>query len=244
MKVLTELELREHWKREPFTCYSLPSDIRMTPAARQFLTDRRIEVIDQSRREGPEKGKSDQRKPEEQCALRGTELVPKHHPRIRFRGLADSFYGMMVEAELLVEEKQIPQLQQELRVLRKYAAQIIVAEASGKALPFIDFYGWPPEEIRSRSHDPLKHYGIRHFRVHPLDGPVMARLNCLRTRVRELEVAACEVFGRDDGDENRPDLILALNRFSSLAYILMCRLKAGVYGTQSHTSGHNQREDL
>ncbi len=242
MRIITETELRDAWKQEPFTTYTLPGDMRLTPAARQFLTDWRIDLMEAQAAAKPASMKPSSMKPSsmkpseadgckpECCThLNGRELVVKHHPRIRFRGLADSFYGFLVELELLAEEKKIPDLQAELRVLRKYAGQIMMAEVTGKELAFIDFNGWSPEEIRDRSHYPQKYYGIGHFRIHPKNGMVMVRLNRLRTRVREMEVAASEVFGKDAGKEARPDLILALNRFSSIAYILMCRLKSGGY---------------
>lgn len=229
MRIITEAELREAWKQTPFTAYTLPPGVKLTPAARQFLSDRRIPVT-QAAGETKQPTACGAEKGEAFTHLNGHELVPKQHPRIRFRGLADSFYGFMVELELLAAESALPALQGELKILRKFAGQLIVAEASGKTLPFIDFYGWSPEEIRDRSHHPQKYYGIGHFRVHPADGPVMARLNRMRTQVRELEVSAAECFGSEAAQGGRQDLILALNRFSSLAYILMCRLKSGGYG--------------
>ena len=42
MKFVTEMELRSLYKTAPFTVYVLEPAVKLTPGARQFLTDRRI----------------------------------------------------------------------------------------------------------------------------------------------------------------------------------------------------------
>jgi len=44
MKFITEEELRDIYKKEPFTNYELLPETRLTPGARQFLTDRGIDL--------------------------------------------------------------------------------------------------------------------------------------------------------------------------------------------------------
>lgn len=46
MKFITEVDLRDLYKKEPFTSYDLQSDARLTPGARQFLVDRGINMLD------------------------------------------------------------------------------------------------------------------------------------------------------------------------------------------------------
>ena len=240
MRIITEMELRDAFKIEPFTEYSLPAGVKLTPAARQFLTERRIEISE----EGIPTPKSQRtipvpagEKPEECTHLNGQELVPKCHPKIRFRGLVDSLYAALAELELLAGEKGMPVLTEETRILRKYSGQIQKAEVTGQLLPFIDFYGWSPEEIRNRSHYPQKYYGVGHFRAHPKNGMMMIRLNQMRTRIRELEVVAVEVYGPKVEGGGRSDLVLALNRLSSVIYIMMCRLKANDYEREVGSNG-------
>ena len=45
--------------------------------------------------------------------------------------------------------------------------------------------------------------------------------------VRQTELLACHAFSRPDGTLARPDLVKALNRLSSLCWILMIRVKRG-----------------
>jgi len=45
MKFITEGDLRDLYKIEPFTAYDLESNARLTPGARQYLTDRGINML-------------------------------------------------------------------------------------------------------------------------------------------------------------------------------------------------------
>ena len=56
-------------------------------------------------------------------------------------------------------------------------------------------------------------------------GETALELNCLRTQVREAELAAAAAFG-----EGREDILRCLNRLSSAVYILFCRLVAARRG--------------
>ncbi|WP_311491525.1 hypothetical protein [uncultured Anaerococcus sp.] len=46
MKYITEAQLRDLYKKSPFTSYKCSDDSRLTPNARQFLIDFKIEILD------------------------------------------------------------------------------------------------------------------------------------------------------------------------------------------------------
>ena len=48
MKFITEYDLRARFQQQPFTEYQLSEDIRLTPGARQFLSDQRITIQEQT----------------------------------------------------------------------------------------------------------------------------------------------------------------------------------------------------
>ncbi|MGQ9557532.1 MAG: hypothetical protein ACUVTU_06225, partial [Desulfurispora sp.] len=48
MKVITELELRDRYRQAPFSSFELPAGARLTPAAAQFLHERKISLIQPS----------------------------------------------------------------------------------------------------------------------------------------------------------------------------------------------------
>ena len=53
----------------------------------------------------------------------------------------------------------------------------------------------------------------------------------MRTVVRQTELAAYRAFRDENGGVTRGDMILGLNRLSSLLWIMMIKLKAGKYQT-------------
>lgn len=57
------------------------------------------------------------------------------------------------------------------------------------------------------------------------DGPEMARLNRARCAAREAELRAAEAFADREGNPTRVDLLRALNRMSSMLYLLMVEQK-------------------
>ena len=46
MKFITEYDLRVQFNEQPFTDYQIEKNTRLTPGARQFLSDRRINFFE------------------------------------------------------------------------------------------------------------------------------------------------------------------------------------------------------
>lgn len=248
MRVITEIELRDQYKKNKFTSFELPEGARLTPAAAQFLSERRIPVVTgRKQQEEPttqlspgfqEQTKVQEvdlpeallpgKKPEYMTHLRGKNLVPKNHPRIKFRGKLDSYEAFLIWAIIEVEGQGYFGLSRDLRDILDYVKQILAAEVKGEPLPSLTLRGWSEQEIHEFSHHPKKHFGIGHLLPNPGQGKLMAILNILRTQVRELELAAMDAFYHDNQVE-REDIIRALNRLSSLIYVMMLQLAAGNY---------------
>jgi ethanolamine utilization cobalamin adenosyltransferase len=85
--------------------------------------------------------------------------------------------------------------------------------------------GLTEQEIRSHSHRPQDFYGQPHFMPEYMDGEAILWLNRARCAAREAELRAVEAFTDRDGVPTRVDILQALNRMSSMLYILMIRLK-------------------
>lgn len=246
MRAITETELREEYKKAEFTSYTLPEGSRLTPAAAQFLSERRIPVLIPSQKSvgSQEKspGEKDNRvnnktysigeikgKPEHMTHLNGSQLVYKNHPRIKFRGKIDTFEALLLKAIIDVEVIGYLELGRDLKEILDYARQILRAEVKEEPIPPISFHGWTEEEIRDRSHHPQKYFGVNHLVPNPGQGALMAQLNYLRTQVRELELAAMDAFTVFPEKVEREDIIQGLNRLSSLIYIMMVQLISGHY---------------
>lgn len=201
---------------------------RLTPSARDWLHAEGIPVIPRAQRPKtyttPLGGEFAQ-KPEEMTHLSGNVLVPKTHPRIAFRGKIDE-----LEAELLLcqqaaggKKPLLDALQEMLDLVRS----LIRADVLGEPVQAVRLCGLTDAELREHSHYPEKYYGQPHFLPACSDGAAVLQLNRVRTVVRQTELACCHAFSDRDGRVSRPDIVQALNRLSSLCWILMIRCKAG-----------------
>ena len=117
------------------------------------------------------------------------------------------------------------ELEEVLAFVRRFIRFDVLEEPVGE----VRLCGYGPEELREHSHYPEQYYGQSHFLPHYTDGPALLALNKVRTSVRRTELAAYGAFRGEEGSVTRPDLLLGLNRLSSLLWILMIKRKAGRY---------------
>ena len=160
-------------------------------------------------------------KPEHMTHLNAQLLVPKTHPRIRFRGKLDT-----LEAELILCQLESQDIAQDVGDVLSLARQIIQCDVLEAPLPEGKLCGLTEAQQRKHSHFPQEYYGQPHFMPSAEDGRVIARLNRARCAAREAELAAVEAFSDQEGNPTRPDILRAMNRMSSMLYILMIRQKS------------------
>ena len=223
----TETAVRENLRnRDGKRVFYLASGDRLTPGARDWLTRERVEILPASQAK-PEcyhllSGAAVTEKPEEMTHLRADVLVPKDHPRIRFRGAMDS-----LEAELLVCQLNHPKIAGEVGEILALARRIVGCEVLEEPLPEGKLCGLTEAEQRQRSHRPQDFFGIPHFMPSAADGAAVLELNKCRCMARAAELAAVAAFVDRDGRAERKDILRALNRMSSMLYVLMCMTKSG-----------------
>ena len=197
----------------------------LTPGARDYLHRERIGILSAETAKPTEyrlaNGAVFREKPEQMTHLNGDILVCKTHPRIKFRGAIDS-----LEAELLLCQLNCEKWRTELGEILALARKLIRCEVMNEPVPEEQLCGLTMQEQRSRSHRPQDYYGQVHFMPEITDGPVVLHLNRCRTAARAAELAAAAAFVEDDGSCSRVDILKALNRMSSMIYILMVREKA------------------
>ena len=211
--------------REGKRVFYLGKGDQLTSAARDWLNRERIEI-----RPG-EQAKVEQyrllnggyleTKPEHMTHLNAEILVPKNHPRIQFRGNMDT-----LEAELILTQLADEALVTPVGETLALARRIIRCDVLEEPLKQETLCGLTEAEQRKRSHFPQDYYGQPHFMPAAADGPVIARLNRARCAAREAELAAVTAFSDREGSPTRPDILQALNRMSSMLYILMIQWKA------------------
>ena len=217
--LLTEQAVRDNVRnREGKRVFYLSKEDTLSPSARDYLSRERIEILPAEQAK-PELyrlpgGGFCREKPEHMTHLDAQVLVPKNHPRIRFRGAMDT-----LEAELLL-------CGPETGEILALARRLIRCDVLGEPVGEFTLGGLTQQEQRSHSHFPQKHYGVPHFMPDYADGPEILGLNRCRCAARSAELAAVDAFTDRDGVPTRPDILQALNRMSSMLYILMIRKKA------------------
>ena len=210
--------------------YYLGKGDQLTSGARDYLSRERITILpaEQAKVERYRllSGGFLEEKPEHMTHLNAQVLVPKNHSRILFRGKMDT-----LEAELILCQQADKDLEKPVGEILALARQIIRCDVLEEKLQWDTLCGLTEQEQRRRSHFPQEYYGQPHFMPQAQDGPVIARLNRARCAAREAELAAVTAFSDREGNPTRVDLLRALNRMSSMLYILMVRKKAEHPGT-------------
>ena len=197
----------------------------LTSEARDYLTEQRIEILPAEQAK-PERyrllgGGYVTEKPGHMTHLQGDVLVPKTHPRIRFRGAVD-----ILEAHLLLCQQQVPEMQSPLQDILELARRLIRCDVLDEPVGEFTLCGLSQQEQRRRSHFPQEYYGIPHFMPSCQDKREVLELNRVRCIARQTELAAMDAFRDREGQPTRPDILQALNRVSSMLYILMLQEKA------------------
>jgi len=167
-------------------------------------------------------------KPEAMTQIFGNKLVYKDHPIIQFRGKIDSMQSKLLEVMMFIEKNKISQLYDDLNEVLDVLRHILSSEVRDEEFRLEEVIGLTAAEIREKSHHPQKHFGIKHILPGTEMGQILIKLNSLRSEVREVEIAAVKAFHQGETIE-RVDIIRALNRLSSVFYVMMCKYKAGEY---------------
>ena len=197
----------------------------LTPGARDFLARERIEILPGEQAKIQQyhllNGATLTEKPEQMTHLYGDVLVNKTHPRIAFRGAMDA-----LEAELVLCQLRCQGWRKELGEILALSRMLIRCEVMEEPIAEGKLCGLTEEEQRKHSHRPQDYYGQTHFMPEYTDGETVILLNKCRCAARNAELAAARAFIREDGTAQRQDILKALNRMSSMIYILMIREKS------------------
>lgn len=199
---------------------------QLTSSARDYLSRERIPILP-AQDAAPQSyrlisGGISTEKPEHWTHLNGDVLVPKTHPRIAFRGAMDSLESELLLCQLNVSEPWRSRMGEILEYARKLIRCDVLEEPVGDA----PLCGLTEAEQRKRSHLPQNFYGQPHFIPGVSDGTAVLWMNRARCAARNAELAAVRAFSDRDGNPTRPDLLRAMNRMSSMIYILMIQAKA------------------
>lgn len=213
--------------REGKRVFYLGKGDQLTSQARDFLARERIEILPADRAKPNEyrllTGGTVTEKPEHMTHLHGNVLVMKTHPRIAFRGAIDTLEAELLLAQCVLCKPYDGQVGEVLEFARRLIRCDVLDEQVGDE----KICGLTAEELRTRSHRPQEFYGQPHFMPAAGDGEGILRVNRARCAARAAELSAVAAFSDREGNPTRPDILKALNRLSSMLYIIMIQLKAG-----------------
>ena len=222
----TEQNVRDNIRnREGKRVFFLGKGDQLTSGARDWLNRERISILpaEQAKIETyrlPGGGFVTE-KPEHMTHLHGDVLVPKTHPRIAFRGAMDTLETELMLCQLVVE----PDIRKQLGEILQLARRLIRCEVLDEPVPEGKLCGLTEQEQRRRSHFPQEYYGQPHFMPEYADGAAMLQLSRARCAARNAELRAVEAFLDRDGNPTRTDILRAMNRMSSMLWILMIQMK-------------------
>ena len=198
---------------------------QLTSGARDFLTRERIEILSAEQARPAQfqllGGGFVTEKPEHMTHLNGDVLVHKTHPRIAFRGAMDTLETEIMLCQLVVEAD----IRKDLGEILALARRLIRCDVLDEPVPEEPLCGLTEAEQRKRSHRPQDYYGQPHFMPEYADGAAMLQLSRARCAARDAELKAVAAFSDREGNPTRLDILRAMNRMSSMLYILMIRLK-------------------
>ena len=133
--------------------------------------------------------------------------------RMQLRGKLDTLNAQMILIQTCSEnDGYIADIEEIRQVIRKIQRCEAMNEVYADRL---NLWGIDEDEIHTRSHNPMKYYGLGHILPDKDMKRESSELNLLRTLIREAELISCRVF---DDDALRISHIL--NRLSSALYIL------------------------
>ncbi len=259
MKPITESALRLELRNSQPDVYYIPEGCVLTPAAREYLQQRKIKFAkaeEQRAAEAPrivatdvppmpqikvpenqpkpkfvdyETGAYYMTKPEHMTHLFGNTLVPKDHPRILFRGKLDSLQALIVLDQVLIGEDGNEKLVADLDDILGILREMMRCDVLDEELINESVIGLTHAELRERSHDPLKFFNIKQM---VLPDRSMGKSYALLNQLRAA-IRETEVAAanafRSGNQYTRSDIIEALNRLSSAVHIMMCMYLAGMY---------------
>lgn len=255
--VLTEDKLKSLYKKEEFKQFVVEKGMIMTPSARQFLTDKGIEIVKEGaapkkiETEVQEKvvereriiekpitpkyvglaGESYFEKPEHMTQISGNILVNKTHERIIFRGKLDTLQAKWLVLQKEFESYGNEKLNKDMESTTAFIKKMVLAEVLDIELEEVKVLGENLDKIKEISHNPKKFFGMGHlFDISAKNSILVLKLNEMRSYSREAEISGVAAFSNERGIVEKKEMLKALNRLSSVIYVMMLKGEKGEYG--------------
>jgi len=206
--VLTEIELRDRVKREGhIDAITVDPNTLITPAAAQYARNKVSRLFMETQTKVFPKNSSKVKKNRSISLILIIKTLfrnsSSHQVKRDARFTSGSYYQGSSDCQGGRDDETSCDLEQ----LLAYTRQLLRNELTGEEIPELKLFGLSEEEIHEYSHHPFKKIGVNHLIPSHHMGQIIAELNYLRTVVRQVELAACDVYMNNDGTVEREDII-------------------------------------
>lgn len=209
MKFITEYDLRARFNEQPFTDYIIEKNTRLTPGARQFLSDRRITLLED-----------------------GAEACEAADSKKDSLAIAKLLSDVEVlEAEFLVITSQIIETDIEIAGQMSKAGhefgRIKTLLTDGAADLNISFEGCTGMDKDHFGKDLGNCFDITDFYIQSPNGKIIVQMNALRAKIRAMRISAAEALSADREEKRQEAVTEAVNQIINKLSQLIC-MAAGV----------------
>lgn len=209
MKFITEYDLRARFNEQPFTDYIIEKNTRLTPGARQFLSDRRITLLED-----------------------GAEACEAADSKKDSLAIAKLLSDVEVlEAEFLVITSQIIETDIEIAGQMSKAGhefgRIKTLLTDGAADLNISFEGCTGMDKDHFGKDLGNCFDITDFYIQSPNGKIIVQMNALRAKIRAMRLSAAEALSADKEEKRQEAVTEAVNQIINKLSQLIC-MAAGV----------------
>ncbi len=221
MRYITEMDLRDLYHEEPFTTYYLATDNRLTPGARQFLTDRRIPCETAW-------GERQERKADAVPAAEETEPAPSWQLMKLWHTLEHAESLIMVTAEWFSRHGE-HLAAEDFTALARTLQRTRLACEQGEIPPALTFWNCTEGELREKVDDTVIPFSPEKLPEDEVLRAKLLMLNHLRTYLQMLEPLVLETQSRhgDAGPGVYEGLIHILHSLTNVLCIMMGKYMRG-----------------
>lgn len=215
MRYITEMDLRDLYYEEPFTTYYLATDNRLTPGARQFLTDRRIPCKTAG-------GDGHEKKPDAVPSVEETKSVPSWQLLKLWHTMEHAESLIMVTAEWFSRHGE-HLAAEDFTALARTLQRTRLACEKGELPPALTFWNCTETELHEKADNTVLPLSLEKL---PEDEALRAKLlmlNHLRTYLQMLEPLVMETQSsqRETSPERYEGLIHILHSLTDVLCIMM-----------------------
>ncbi|MGN0710325.1 MAG: hypothetical protein ACI4LO_01095 [Anaerovoracaceae bacterium] len=229
MKFITEEDLRDTYRKEPFTTYEIEPGTRLTPGARQFLADRGIIMIDDEQwvKSYTVTSSDDPIQPETEKTVKAVCQTTTDWRKKKFFCKLRSTEVLFLSAEQELLQKDILMAQSIVNMGKEFAAIRAFAEG-GSFTENVCCQACTGIKEQDFCCDLGDCFEINEFHMQLEKSKEILSLHTLRCALREIEPAAMEAYEGNEEEMNLCcEIIAKVNKLINVLSQMICMAVGG-----------------